>query len=137
MPIKGKYGNLQHQDLPSPDTVITVFNPSDDSKKIDIDAIFDTAAVMTCLPEKKIKQLGGLNYSSVNVRGVNDTTVERTTYFVNIRLGDESFSNIEVIATPKSYGLIGRDILNQNKVMFDGQEKRWIYQCPGSCDTSS
>ena len=53
MPIKGKYGNLQHQDLPSPDTVITVFNPSDDSKKIDIDAIFDTAAVMTCLPEKK------------------------------------------------------------------------------------
>ncbi len=132
--VKGNYGNFQHQDFLSPDIVITVFNPSDNSKNREVKAIFDTGAVMTCLPEKEIEKLGGLNYSSINVRGVNDITLERKTYFVNIQLGDNMFSNIEVVAIPKSYGVIGRDILNSFKVVFDGIDKEWIYACPGACD---
>ncbi len=126
--VKGNYGNLQHPDFPSPDTVITVFNPSDDSKNREVKAIFDHAAVMTCLPEQEVKKLGGLNYSSVNVRSVNNTIVERKTYIVDIQLGDNSFPNIEVIATPKSYGLIGRDILNSVKIVFDGPNLQWILE---------
>lgn len=125
--LQGKYGNTQHPICLSPDAVITVFNPSDDSKNRDINAIFDTGAVMTCLPEQEIKQLGRLNYSSVNVRGLNNTIVERETYIVDIQLGDNRFRNIEVIATSKEYGLIGRDILNKKKVTFNAPEQIWVY----------
>lgn len=113
---QSKYGNLQTPKSPSPDTVITVFNPSDNSKNREVKAILDNAAVMTCLPEQEIKKLGILNYGSVNLRDVNNNIRQIKTYIVDIQLGDDKFSDVEVIATSQSYGLIGRDILNHKKI---------------------
>ena len=134
---RGKYGYTQNRNYLSPDTVITVFNPADESQSIEVIAIFDTGAIMTCLPEQEIRKLSRLNYGSVKVRGVNDTIVERPTYIVDIQLGDNMFSYIEVVATPKNYGMIGRDILNRTKVTFNAPRNRWVYDCDGTCPIPS
>ncbi|MDJ0601706.1 MAG: GAF domain-containing protein [Crocosphaera sp.] len=136
-PVQGNYGNLQHPNFPSPDTLIRVLNPSDNSRNRDIEAIFDTAAVMTCIPKSQVEKLGNLKYSSVTTRSFNDSISTSKIYVINIQLGDYLFTNIEVIAIPKNYALIGRDILNLTKATFDFPENQWVYDCKGICSISS
>ncbi len=132
-PLQGEYGQTQHPECPSPEASITILNPSHNLQNTEVTAIFDSGAVMTCIPESQVEQLGTLHYSSKNVRGANNTTFERRTYIVNIQLENHLFTNIEVIALPKNYALIGRDILNQYKVTFNAPQNTWIYNCQGSC----
>lgn len=51
------YGYTQNQECPSPEVFIRVFNPSNFSKSITIPGIVDSGAVMTCIPESKLKTL--------------------------------------------------------------------------------
>lgn len=68
------------------------------------------------------------------MRDFNNNVCEKKTYFVDILLDSypEPFP-IEVIATPKLYALIGRDILNQKKVMLHAEKDIWIYDCIVDC----
>lgn len=122
------YGRTQNPNCPSPEAFIIVSNPDDSAKKITIPAIVDSSAVMTCIPESTVKHLGSLSYSTIRVRDVNNNIRERKTYYVNIQLGDypTPFKQIEVVATPKDYALIGRDILNQLIVVLDAPNEVWF-----------
>ena len=80
---------------------------------------------MTCIPESQVSKLGQLDYSLVDVCDINGNIFERKTYVVNLQLEKENFTRIEVIATPKKYALIGRDILNQKKIMLDAPTEVW------------
>lgn len=131
--VQGTYGYLQNRQCPSPETIITIFNPSDNSKVREVEAIFDTGAVKTCLPEQDIRKLGRLHYSRVTTRGFNGNTSELRTYCINIQLGNNLFPNIEVVAISQHFGLIGRDILNTDRVMFNRYDEEWVYACPGDC----
>ncbi len=121
-----KYGNLQSPNIPAPQASIKLSNPLEPSQSCQVDAIVDTGALMTCIPELEIKQLGkSLTYSTIKVREPNGNILSRKTYFIDILIADYEHKNIEVIAISKKYALIGRDILNQHKVILDAPNQRW------------
>ena len=132
-PSKLYYGNTQSLDCVSPDASIKIINPDNTSTKRPVNAIVDSGAMMTCIPESMIKKLGQLRYSFVNARDFNGNITQKYTYYINIELETELFTKVEVIAHAKDYALIGRDILNRKKVTLDAPEEVWIYDCQGSC----
>ena len=122
------YGSLQTQTRLSPQTTIQVHDPLNNSQHCEANAIVDTGAVMTCIPESEIKKLG-INRSGAYrirlVRDANGNIQERKTYFINISIANYEYKGIEVISISKKYALIGRDILNQHKVVLDAPIQRW------------
>ncbi|MGK7956927.1 MAG: hypothetical protein AB4063_17015 [Crocosphaera sp.] len=58
----------------------------------------------------------------------NNSVIEIKTYLVNIQLGENLLSSIEGVTIPKSYELIGKDILNSVKIIFDGPNLEWILE---------
>ena len=120
------YGNLQTTTSIAPQASIKLSNPINSSQSCQVNAIVDTGAVMTCIPESAIKKLDkSLVYSKIQVREFNGNIQERKTYFINISIANYEHKNIEVLAIPKEYALIGRDILNQHKVILDAPNQRW------------
>lgn len=133
----GRYGNIQGStDKPRPKAYLKVVNPSSSSRYGEveaIEAIVDSGATMTCIPESIIARVGYLEYSHQKVRDANNNVVLRKSYILNITIGNYTFNDLEVIGFSKSYALLGCDILNQSKIMLDAPNNRWIYNCPGQC----
>ncbi len=124
------YGNTQHSVSPSPEALVKISNPSDFSKICDVMGIIDSGAVMTCIPESILSQLGKLTYSSVSIRDINGNIINRKTYIIDIQIEDYQIKNVEVIVVPKRYTLIGRDIINQFKIVLDGPKLQWSIEKP-------
>ena len=124
------YGNLQTSTRLSPQISIQLYNPRNNSPNSNVDAIVDTGAVMTCIPESTITQLGSsLVYSEVALRDANNNIQKKRTYFINITIADHNYENLEVVAIRKAYALIGRDILNQHKVVLNAPVEQWGLGC--------
>ncbi len=130
------YSRLQNSRCLGPECSIQVENPSEPSRSCKVRAIVDTGAVMTLVPKSELEQLGNVkDYGRVYVRDANDNVERKKTYLINIRIADYEFSSIEVVVSPKPYALIGRDILNQHKVMLNAPELIGRLDCQGSCDS--
>jgi len=115
---------------PSPIARIEVSSPYDSTNRSkDIKAILDTGAGITVIPEsiiEKLEKLKELPHRPVRVRSHLDknNTSYRILYRVIIEFyGQEN--EIEVLAIPRDYAIIGRDILNQYKITLNGPEETW------------
>ncbi|CCI28030.1 MAG: retropepsin-like aspartic protease [Dolichospermum sp.] len=129
-----RYENIQGSTYtPRPKAYLKVVNPSSSSRYGEVEAIVDSGATMTCIPESIIARLGYLEYGHQKVRDANNNVVLRKSYILNITIGNYTFNDLEVIGFSKSYALLGCDILNQSKIMLDAPNNRWIYNCPGQC----
>lgn len=131
--LRFSYGYTQNSDFPSPEAFIRLSNPGDSTKMTSLLGIVDSGAVMTCIPESKIANLGNLEYSTIEVCDANGNWYGRKTYLVNLFLENQVFGELEVIALPKNFALIGRDILNRNKIMLNASRDIWIYACSETC----
>lgn len=92
-----------------------------------IEAIIDTGAVMTCVPQKVLNKINtdNLEYGKKNVRGAIGEATQLTTYFVNLKLAKCRFPDIEVIAINSDYAIIGRDIINSYRIVLDAPNGEW------------
>lgn len=122
-----RYGTIQYKPLESPQIKLHISSRKDLSSSVPVDAIVDTGAVMTCVPEKLIKRIGGdrLGYSVRQISSVGAKRHPCKTYFINLKVAKCEFRNIEVVAVDREYAILGRDILNQYSVTFDGPSLRW------------
>ena len=126
--LTGHYEKIQDPfSSPSPITLIKVLNPSSSMDgRENVKAILDTGAGITAIPQSIILRLGGLFYTTINVRlplGINKITSTKL-YSVIIEFG-EKLHEVRVIAIPKDYAIIGRDILNQYKIILDASNEVW------------
>lgn len=133
------YGYLQTNICPSPECSLQVYNPSNSQRSRSVNAVVDTGAVMTCIPESVIRRIGNLvKGENVDMQDANGNKQSKETYFVNLRIGMYEFPDFRVIILPsKKYALIGRDVLNQQKIMLDGQCEEWRLNCEGNCEVPS
>jgi len=111
---------------------LEVFAPTDKELVSRSKALIDTGATITCVPESVIAELGRENLVATkkNVEGAfggRQTQTEREAYVLNIKLDKCYFHDIEVVVLPpdKDYALIGRDILNDFSITFDGPNSSW------------
>lgn len=112
---------------PSPVALIEVSNPSNSTIRVEgIKAIVETGAGVTCIPESVIERLGPLNYTVIRVRSPLDgkNIISKKLHKVTIKFGEESHE-VEVLSISRNYALIGRDILNQHKIILDAPNEVW------------
>jgi hypothetical protein len=117
---------------PSPITNIDVFNPSSEQHcKENLEVIADTGAGITSLPQKVIDALGPLQYTTINVRSPFDRNRQTAMglYLVCLRIENGITHQIRVLGIPRKYGILGRDILNNYKIVLDAPNGRWGFNC--------
>jgi hypothetical protein len=130
------YGDLQTGACLGPQCSIRVYNPSIREIFETINAIVDSGAAMTCIPESAFREMGQLTRgSNVDMGGANNTVVPRRTYYLGIELPDFSadLGQVRVISLPHRYAIIGRDILNRYKIALDGCKQNWQLNCDVLC----
>lgn len=127
------YSEINGQ-ISAPTCVIRLQNPSIiNSRPLDCNIIVDSGAAMTCIPQRRIDELGNLVESYRAMRTADNEIRNRTTYFINIILNDFTYSQIEVFATPKDHGLLGRDIINSYKISLNAPVQTWGINCEINC----
>jgi predicted aspartyl protease len=134
------YEEREHT-LSQPMLCINVANPHSNIKE-NLEAIIDTGADISCLPEILISQLG-LNYTTRKVRDMNNKIVRLRTAGVNLTVecDIEHPHNIDVVFLEGEEAIIGRDILNQYQLILNPPElvngtlcSEAGFSCEGVCD---
>jgi len=112
--------NLDNQGRPQISIYAT--SPADPTRTIKFNGIIDTGAVMSCIPHHLLSVLDDstLNYSLRKVQGPFGGIRSMKSYFLNLRIGNIEFNQIEVLPIKKEYGFIGWDILKKCTYVFDG-----------------
>ncbi len=120
------YGTDNNRQIPFPCIVIRAKRPENPDISAQTEAIIDTGASMTCLPRKLIDALGrdNLVYDELAVAGVIGMQHMRS-FVVDMEIAKCTFTRIEVIEIEKEFALIGRDILNNYILTFNGPGLTW------------
>jgi hypothetical protein len=132
-----KYGMLQNDKVPGPQSLIQIYNPSHASTELYISATIDSGAVATCIPEECVRDLGNLvRMPPVNIK-TSYGSLSAEVYIIGLRFPEfeASFPDLRVISIPNiRYAIIGRDILNQYKVVMDGPSSIFRLSCNLACN---
>jgi hypothetical protein len=112
------------EEPPVPIVVVKVANPTTGNGK-EKDGKIDTGSYMTAIPETLVSELALVPASEHETTGYKrekkNEPQKHLTYFVDIALKGYSFPYTEVLAVDRQNVLIGRDILNQLKLILDGK----------------
>jgi len=107
---------------PAPILEVTVSNPhKPEVEGIPKEALIDSGAFMTAVPEDFVDKLKILPARKIKgVKGYKGKGQSHSTYFVDVSFNGYAFYT-EVMAVKRKNVLIGRDILNQLKLILDGK----------------
>jgi len=107
---------------PAPILTVVVSNPHiSEVESIEEEALIDSGSFMTAIPEDFVGELEILPAGEVSTKGYKEGEQTHRTYFVDVRFNGYAFPYTEVLAVKRKNVLIGRDILNQLKVILDGK----------------
>lgn len=85
-----------------------------------VGALIDSGASATTIPESLVPKLGLRKIGELNASGYDGQTEKRSIYSADIAFLGFTFNKHPVVAVPRPYALIGRDILNRYKTTLDG-----------------
>jgi len=85
-----------------------------------LQALIDSGASGTTIPETLVPKLALRKISEIDTSGYDGRTARRSIYSADIVFLGFVFSKHPVVAVPRDYALIGRDILNRYKTILDG-----------------
>jgi predicted aspartyl protease len=107
---------------PAPYVEVEVTNPQT-GESVKERGKIDTGSFKTVIPESWIDKLHLIPASEEETRGYKEEIKKQKhyTYFVNISIKNRVFEYAEVLAVKRDSPLIGRDILNQVKLILDGK----------------
>jgi hypothetical protein len=110
-----------HWKPPAPFVLVTIAHPLTGAAVQDFPAQLDTAADRTVIPEDIVASLG-LDFSGlIQILGVGGTVEEMTLYPVSLGIQQLPPLVVEVVAHAKEkWVLLGRDVLNQYRIVLDG-----------------
>jgi len=106
---------------PAPILKVKVSNPhKPEVRMVEKEALIDSGAFMTAIPEDLVGQLRILPAGEISTKGYKEGEQTHRTYFVDVSFNSYSFYR-EVMAVKRKNVLIGRDILNQLKLILNGK----------------
>ncbi len=85
----------------------------------------DTGASHTVIPDYLVTTLKLKKTGETIVKSVSGMKSKHFNYFVAIQIGEIKFDRFEVVAMPKNYVLLGRDLINLWKLKIDGQTETY------------
>jgi len=89
----------------------------------EVNALIDSGASLSVIPETIVTKLGLIPQTTVKVKGWDGSESEEDAYYVNVIFETNQFDLIKVLATKRNFALIGRDILNQLILLLNGQKE--------------
>jgi Retroviral aspartyl protease len=121
------YGRLQSSTRLGPEVEIEVSLPFGvpNPRTYISEAIVDSGAAITCIPLRCLTRLKPLVYGRKKFRGAFGEPEYKRTCYVDIKVDIHEFNGIEVAELDNHYALIGRDILNQKKILLDAPNRQW------------
>lgn len=120
-----RYGSTQTPRSPAPELTLEVQAPTAEECKQKLTCIIDTGACVSCLPRKVLEKLPLKDYTIKPVSWASGQVTQTKMYAVNLVVGAAIFYDVFVLETDKTYGLIGRDLLNTHRLLCDGPNQVW------------
>jgi predicted aspartyl protease len=126
MPIyRSRIGSVQF----IPPAPVADLRVSNGSSVETVEALVDSGADATCIPEHVAERLELQPISILLVGGAGAPAENRFVYrTLSLRLENIEFDNYAVIAMPIDYGIIGRDLINRLCVRLDGPALRFTIE---------
>ena len=107
--------------VPCPIVPIKVSNLFEPDNYLEKTALLDTGSDISCIPKKIAQELNLTSTTTDYLEGVSGSVEETPIYTLNIEFNDKSFIEYELFEfAEEDYLLIGRDIMNDFHICFDG-----------------
>ena len=120
-----RYGHTQSPRTPGPEILVDIFSSYQPEKVAVVTCIIDTAATVSVLPSSLIDELQLGDYTLSPVTWSSGAKTQEKRYLVDMRVSGRVFRGLWVVMFRKTYGLIGRDILNTHLLTCDGPGGIW------------
>ena len=88
-----------------------------------VSAKLDSGASVTVIPSRLAQHWNMLPISYSRFRGYDGSVTTRPTYRVDIRIGMRQFKDIRVTTSLRRNILLGRDVMNQLRILLDGPQQ--------------
>ena len=93
-----------------------------------LQALIDSGASGTTIPDKLVSKLALRKIGETKASGYNGQVERRNIYSADILFLGFTFNKHPVVAVPRTYALIGRDILNRYKTILDGPRREFAVE---------
>jgi predicted aspartyl protease len=119
-----RYRYSEEFSIPAPFVHAFVSNPSDGSSTDQLPAQIDSGADRTVIPSSIIDQLRLTPVRQLAVAGLGGDVQYLDTFFVVVQIRGRKPSTVEVVAAEhEPFVLIGRDVLNEFRLVLDGPKR--------------
>ncbi len=105
---------------PAPFINVLLNHPEIPSRTANIQAKIDTAADVSAIPATLVTQLELPIAKKLIVRGYDNVPTTMFAYSIHVEVAQVRFKSLRVITTPRTYVLLGRDILNHLYIHLHG-----------------
>ena len=106
---------------PAPFVFLTITDPTTSATRTQVPAQVDTAADRTVIPESLVHDLDLLPTGTLDMGGLGGVVQSLRAYTVLLGIHDLPPSPVKVVASEgEPWVLLGRDMLNQHRILLDG-----------------
>jgi hypothetical protein len=114
----------QYSDLydpPMPVREVVLHNPLSDPLRVAAQALIDSGADATMVPEDLLRQIDAIYVDTLFIRGVTGVRERVNLFAVDVHIGVEIIPNIYAVAMkPETELILGRDVINNLIVSLNG-----------------
>lgn len=112
-----------HYNPPAPVVRVTVRIPSDNTGQVTTNALVDTGADVTCVPEALVMAVGGEPAGTRDVGSINQVHIGSfNAYFLEFEIASTR-KLVEVIAIGDQV-ILGRNLINEFVLQLDGPARK-------------
>jgi hypothetical protein len=111
---------------PAPVANVTLINPQNGIRQLDVPMLLDTGADITLVPQFSVDELN-IDWSTaqeIELTGFDDHKSISRVLRLNLVFGGKTFRG-KYPVIDQEYGIIGRNILNLCRIEYDGQKLNW------------
>lgn len=91
-------------------------------------AKIDTGADGSIIPEDLVQTLNLIDFDEIVTVAFNGRLEKQPSYLIDLAVAGRTFTDLEVVAAPIPYLLLGRDVLNQLVTILNGPEQGFEFQ---------
>lgn len=108
---------------PAPLVPVGVSNPQRTGEGVESPALLDTAADRTVIPQELVESLHLLTVRYLSVAGLGGRETRLPDFVIRLAVRQAPPLTIELVACPgEPFVLLGRDVLNQFRIVLDGPQ---------------
>jgi hypothetical protein len=130
-----RYNYNQQLQPPAPFIYATISAPASSAGAARAERIpmqLDMGAGLTVIPQRLMTELGLIKFSEVGIGGFHRDPEPEDTFLIRLQIHEWEIEVVEVVLGDDSYGLLGRDVLNQFLLVLNGPELYFTLQLPTS-----